>query len=293
MRIGTVLIGVLAVAAAAYAQPPGPPRGGRGGPGGWGGPGGGFLGAEVFAPGRVVKNAPFSGDVVTQTTQTLADGSHIKQSNTVHVYRDTEGRTRREETLNLNGLAVGANNGTAPQVVFINDPVAHANYALDMTNRTATQSGRGPRPAGQPPQGGSADNNGRGPRPQFAAGADNNGSGPRPQFAQGRGNRPGNENVKRESLGTQMIEGVQAQGERTTRTIPAGQIGNEQPIQIVTETWYSPDLQMVVMRKSSDPRRGETITQLSNVTRGEPSATLFQVPVDFKVSTPPRPRQKQ
>jgi hypothetical protein len=215
-------------------------------------------------PGRVVKNAPFSGDVVTQTTQTLADGSHIKQSTTVHVFRDSEGRTRREETLNLNGLAVGANNGTPAQMVFINDPVARSSYALDTANRTATQSGRGPRPAG-----GNADNAGRGPRPQMA---------------QGRVNRENLQNVKTDSLGTQMVEGVQAQGTRTTRTIPAGQIGNEQPIQIVTESWYSPDLQMVVMRKSSDPRRGETVTQLTNVSRGEPSSTLFQVPVDYKVS---------
>ena len=136
MRIGMIGLGILVLAAAGYAQPPRPPHGG---PGGRGGPGG-FLGAEVLAPGRVVKNAPFSGDVVTQTTQTLPDGSHIKQSTTVHVYRDSEGRTRREETLNLNGLAVGANNGAPPQMVFLNDPVAGTSYALDTTNRTATKT---------------------------------------------------------------------------------------------------------------------------------------------------------
>jgi len=106
---------------------------------------------------------------------------------------------------------------------------------------------------------------------------------------QGRANR-NNANVKTESLGAQMVEGVQAQGTRITRTIPAGQVGNEQPLQIVTESWYSPDLQMVVMRKSSDPRRGDTVTQLTNVNRGEPSSTLFQVPADFTVSEGPRGR---
>ncbi len=267
MKIQLTWIGILAFAAGAMAQPPGG-RGGRGP--------GGFLGAEVFAPGQVVKNAPFSADVVTQSTQTLSDGSHIKQSNTVHVYRDSEGRTRREETLNLNGLTVGANGGTQPQVVFINDPVAQSNYALDLTNRTATKSGRGPH--------------------AFAAGGhpapDGSGGGPRPRFVPGQARR-NPANVKTESLGTQMIEGVQAQGTRTTRTIPAGQIGNENPIQLVTETWYSPDLQMVVLRKSSDPRRGETVTQVQNISRTEPSATLFQVPADFKVTEGPHrgPRQ--
>jgi hypothetical protein len=269
MRIETIAIGLLA-AAAMYAQPPGPPRGGPGGPG-RGGPGG-FLGAEVLAPGQVVKNAPFSGDVVTQTTQTLSDGSHIKQSTTVRVFRDSEGRTRREETLRLNGLAVGANGGNPAQMVFINDPVARTSYAMDPTNHTATKTGRGPRADGA-----NADN--RGPRPRMEP----------------RMPRKNDQNVKTESLGTQMIEGVQAQGTRTTRTIPAGQVGNEQPIQIVTETWYSPDLQMVVLRKSSDPRRGETVTQLTNVSRGEQPSTLFQVPVDFKVNEGGRgmrPREK-
>lgn len=273
MRIQLTLIGVCALAMSALAQPPGPPpdgRGGRGGPGARGG----FLGAEVFTPGQVVKNAPFSADVVTQTTQTLPDGSHIKQSNTVHAYRDSEGRTRREETLNLNGLAVGANGGTPSQVVFLNDPVAGASYALDPTNRTATKSGRGPRP----------DAAGQVSRRQGPPGGTT-------VFPRGRGQNA--QNVKRESLGTQTIEGVQAQGTRVTRTIPAGQIGNEQPIQIVTETWYSPDLQMTILRKSSDPRRGETVTQVQNINRSEPAATLFQVPADFKVTEGGRrgPRQ--
>ncbi len=77
---------------------------------------------------------------------------------------------------------------------------------------------------------------------------------------------------------------MSAQGTRVTRTIPAGQIGNDQPLQIVNETWYSSDLQMVVMRKSSDPRRGEVVTQVQNLNRAEPAATLFQVPTDFKVN---------
>jgi len=92
-----------------------------------------------------------------------------------------------------------------------------------------------------------------------------------------------NQNVKTESLGTQTIEGVVAQGTRTTLTIPAGQMGNEQPIQIVTERWYSSDLQATIMVKRSDPREGDSVTRYTNVSRAEPSPALFQVPSDYKV----------
>src|ERR1043165_152671 len=101
MMIRKNLIGALMLVAAASAQQP-MPRG-RGGPCG---PGGRFIGAEVGMPGRVVKNAPFSAEIVTETTQALPDGNRIKQSSSVRIYRDSEGRTRREQSLNnLNGLA--------------------------------------------------------------------------------------------------------------------------------------------------------------------------------------------
>jgi hypothetical protein len=87
------------------------------------------------------------------------------------------------------------------------------------------------------------------------------------------------------ALGNMFIEGVQAQGTRTTTTIPAGDIGNERPISIVDERWYSPDLQMTVMTKHSDPRSGETNFQLKNINRSSPPPTLFEVPSDYTVNT--------
>jgi hypothetical protein len=93
-----------------------------------------------------------------------------------------------------------------------------------------------------------------------------------------------NQSVKTEALGAATIEGLQAQGTRTTVTIAAGAIGNEAPIQVVTERWYSADLQMAVLTRRSDPRSGETVTRLTNVSRSEPSPALFQVPPDFKVT---------
>ena len=93
-------------------------------------------------------------------------------------------------------------------------------------------------------------------------------------------------NLKKESLGTQMIEGVAAEGTRTTMTIPAGAMGNERPIDMVTETWYSNQLHTTVMTKTTDPRAGETVYSLKNVKLAEPPATLFQVPSDYKVEGP-------
>jgi hypothetical protein len=277
MRI--TIVGLLALALSAFAQGPGPgrgpgPRRGFDNAQGPGLPGARFLGAEAGMPGRTVKNAPYSADVVTESTHTLADGNHIRQSATSKVYRDSEGRTRREQSVNLSGLAQSAN---MPQLVFIHDPVAGAEYALNAKDRTGTKSTFTPRTPGA----------GRGPAPSDSAAA---GPGPGPR---GRGPRMADQNIKTEALGKQTIEGVQADGKRTTMTIPAGQMGNEQPIVIVTETWYSADLQTVVLSKHSDPRNGDTVTKLMNISRAEPSPMLFQAPADYKVTESqrgPRPR---
>src|SRR3954453_16764762 len=121
MRI--TIASFLALSLSAFAQGPGPGRGpgGRRGFDAAQGPGARFLGAEAGMPGRTVKGAPYSADVVTESTRTLSDGNHIKQSATSKVYRDSEGRTRREQIVNLSGLAQNAN---MPSLVFIHDPVA-------------------------------------------------------------------------------------------------------------------------------------------------------------------------
>jgi hypothetical protein len=92
------------------------------------------------------------------------------------------------------------------------------------------------------------------------------------------------QSLKTESLGQKTIEGVPAEGTRTTTTIAAGQLGNEQPIQIVAETWYSADLRMAILSKRSDPRSGETVTRYTNISRTEPAHALFEVPADYKVT---------
>lgn len=92
-----------------------------------------------------------------------------------------------------------------------------------------------------------------------------------------------NDNELKEQLGKQNIEGVEAEGTRTTITIPAGEIGNERSLEIVSERWYSPELQLDVMTRHSDPRSGETIYRLTNIDRSEPAKSLFEVPADYTI----------
>ncbi len=90
-------------------------------------------------------------------------------------------------------------------------------------------------------------------------------------------------NTNTESLGKQTMEGVEVEGKRTVTTIPVGAIGNERPIEIVAESWYSPELQTTIMSKRTDPTSGETTYRLTNIRRGDPDASLFQVPSDYTI----------
>jgi hypothetical protein len=89
-----------------------------------------------------------------------------------------------------------------------------------------------------------------------------------------------------EDLGEQVLEGLLVQGTRMTDTIPAGAMGNERPIEIVTERWYSKDIDALVLQRFADPRVGETVYQLVNVVRGDPSPDLFQVPQGYELRSP-------
>jgi hypothetical protein len=95
--------------------------------------------------------------------------------------------------------------------------------------------------------------------------------------------------LSKESLGQQVIEGVQVDGTRTTVTIAAGEIGNEKPIQIVAEQWYSPELQVLVMTRRSDPRDGVTTYRLTRINRTAPDPALFQIPPDYRIESTKKP----
>ncbi len=78
-------------------------------------------------------------------------------------------------------------------------------------------------------------------------------------------------NAITESLGTQVTDGLNTEGTRYTSTIAAGEIGNAKPITVVSEQWYSSELQMVVASKRSDPRFGDVTYTLTNIQRSEPA----------------------
>jgi len=258
----TLLFGAATIGSSAQGGPGGPPPGrGFRGPGPIGPDDAlGFVGFEAGLFGKTVTGAPFTADVSTETTQVLPDGNRIDNKTTGTFARDSSGRTRRDLTLPLIGGYSTSGNGNGPaHAVVINDPVEGSSYVLNENRKQARKT----RLLGN----------------VFRGNASNRGPNSTP--------RPSPPNVTTESLGTQLIGGIQADGTRTTRTIPAGQIGNEKAIQVIVERWYSPDLQMDILIKRNDPRGGTTVFQVTNVVRSEPDASLFQVPSDYTIVNGP------
>ncbi|NOT27222.1 MAG: hypothetical protein HOP16_14085 [Acidobacteria bacterium] len=236
-----------------------------------------------------VKDAPYSAEAVNEVIQTLADGNRITRSSTTAIYRDAAGRTRREQGLAIIGPLM-ATTEQAKQVT-ITDPEKGVTYVLNPEARTARRlpvpsfgaafsAGPAvPQVPLPPAQSGDVlffESTFEAPVPPPGGGVDVRRTVLAQRFA---GPSPG----VSESLGTQMIEGVLAEGTRSTTTIPAGQIGNERPIEIVSERWFSPELKALVLSKQNDPRFGETVYRLSNIVLGNPEPSLFEVPSDFQV----------
>jgi hypothetical protein len=240
--------------------------------------------------GGLVKAAPYSAEGVTESIQTLADGNRIVKRNSTLIYRDAEGRTRRETT--LKSLGPWASAEEPARMISIFDPVAGVTYSLNSRNRTATKfvfrsAGGGPVST------------------MTITGAQAAGPGNVQVFGQGDGgvsytfesgsiaraaapedpNRPKVER-RREDLGTQTVEGVNAKGTRNVTIYPVGYFGNERPLEVVDESWYSPELKTTVMTKRSDPRTGETTYRLTNINRSNPDRSLFEPPSDYKIEEP-------
>jgi hypothetical protein len=222
-----------------------------------------LMGFEGMHGGKVVKGAPFSATATSETTSTLQDGSVLHRTSQVSTYRDSQGRSRHEAT--FTGFGPLTASGGAKKMVMISDPVAGVHIMLDDQQKVAHKTALHTR------GGSSADAKSA---PAFEGKMQE-----RMQQEEAAGL------LKKESLGTQTINGVVAEGTRTTHIIPAGQIGNEKALQVVSERWYSADLQIVLKSTRTDPRFGTTTYTVTNVQRTEPAATLFTVPADYAVQT--------
>lgn len=226
-----------------------------------------------------VKGAPFCATVVTEHTQAFADGNRIHTTDNSSLCRDSDGRIRREAELNL--LGAGSQSST-PKLVTIIDPVAGYRYVLDSESKVAhrfsiTQLPSVGSGAGQLPMRGNVVFYQRtGTMGPELSTSDN-------VVFKTRGDSADEPSPTKESLGDQDIDGIHATGTRVTTTIAAGKMGNELPMTVTSERWYSPELKATVMTKHSDPWAGELKTQLKEVNTSAPDPSLFTVPSDYKI----------
>ena len=244
-----------------------------------------YAGAET----EVVKGKPYWADTSTETVQTLADGNRIAHHTVSKFYRDSEGRTRREETFGN----VDPEHPSPHEVkVFIDDPVSGTALVLDPGSKTLEKLQR-TRNLGDVQRDDAdgaqimlksvkdSETNGQAaPGKVFFHIQDQHSSGPNDVMLMIADE---NRNIVKEDLGTRNIEGVDCTGTRQTSTIPAGAVGNDKPISIVTETWFSEAIGAVVESISDDPRYGKTTYQLTNLQLSEPPRSLFEPPANFKI----------
>lgn len=275
------------------------------------------LGGALLRPHRgVAKNAPFSAEVISEQLQTLADGNQIVKKQTSVSYRDSAGRTRQEMR----------DDSGAIKSIAIHDPVAGysvlLNPATRMANKRATpvmpaRAKAGERRWEMRQERAEARKEGAAGGEQIII--------KRIERAEGAANARIQENVRIQvlknmegrpmpglerlqnlgpmlagtfgdmkwaskatvrELGTKEIEGVKASGKLRSYEIPAGEIGNRNPIVVSTESWYAPDLKVTLMTKRSDPRTGERIYRLAGIKRDEPASSLFAIPSDYTVKEP-------
>jgi len=225
----------------------------------------GMIAIEPLDSVRAVTGSPYTAEAVTETTQVLADGNRIERRTTASVARDSKGRIRREQQdLPLGGLVVES------PLVTISDPVAGTHITLDRQRHVAFRVRM---------------------LPATAAGRGRSGAAPGPtRSPAARGGPADAVDVRTERLGERDIEGVRAEGVRTTTTIPTNAIGNQAPITTVSERWFAQELQAIVLTRRSDPRFGDTVYRLVNIVRAEPPAALFDIPGDYRIEEQtPRP----
>ena len=230
-----------------------------------------ILNVEPMENVPAIAGAPFTADATTEFSQMLSDGNRIERRFNTSLARDDKGRTRSEQDVAMLGPLVVLQKGMnwsansfqttppaqqePPRFTVITDPVEGVTYTLDERMKEARRN------------------------PSKISTL---------QFLEVQKINDKLVNIRQgavhvESLGTRQIEGVSAEGTRMTTTIPAGQIGNLNPINVVTERWFSKDLRMAVLMTRRDPRSGDTVYRLTNIVRAEPPPDLFMVPSDYRI----------
>jgi hypothetical protein len=219
--------------------------------------------AHMLIPARgPVVGEPYSAETRTTQTQTLGDGTHIKRSMSwTRVYRDSQGRTRTERYLSPLNRDLKPKAEDTLLNVMISDPTAGALYTLDTRNHTAIEFLLPPRPQ---PESNASSSHVTELRPH------------RSRLS-----------TTYSSLGTDQMEGFLVEGQRETMTIATEAEGNDAPMVVVTDRWLSPDLQIWLLVKRTDPRSGESVTRTTNIERLEPDPSLFEVPADYTVTRRP------
>jgi hypothetical protein len=239
---------------------------------------------------KAMTGAPYSAETVVEGIQVLADGNRIVRKSTGHVYRDGEGRTRREEDQPAVSREMPYVAGAGPMISIV-DPIAGYSYSLDPQNKIAWRTPTGTA-AGIMEKLQAAEQKQKMEAEQVmatkaaAAGemrARSGGAGGEVRMRTPSGTvgvayvpEPG-------PLEHKTLEGVAVEGRKTTTTIPAGKVGNEQPLTITSEEWRSPELNVLVLTRHNDPRTGESSYRLTNIIRAEPDSSLFVVPPDYTV----------
>lgn len=286
--------------------------------------------AEIAAGnGRAIKNAPFSADAVSESVQVLADGNRIVRSSTSKLYRNSEGRFRREGKIGSGGF--GSTLFSYGEGISIMDPVAGHRVMLNSLEKTARlvelNAGQNVAIAGRAAIAKELSETDRAQIEEKIKSAQNLNSKEREEmlervrtartrlegvegvtaiarqapamaaaidatagaYVYSTGGSHGKYETRKEDLGTRDFEGVSAEGVRRTTIIPEGAIGNERPIEIVYESWHSKELGLVVYSEHSDPRFGKQTYRVTNIVRAEPDPSLFSVPHGYKVLAEPAP----
>lgn len=190
---------------------------------------------------------PYTAKRQTTQVNTLANGTVITTDTISYISRDAAGRTRIE-TIRT------PQNGPVIDAVNITDPVQHIRFSYSAVPSAAKVVTVFPFavPSAQPAS---------------------------PVQPPTHRYYP----YKNESLPPQTIAGLYAEGNRSTRTIPAGYEGNDRDITTTTESWTSPDLGLNLRNLYDDPRVGKTTTEVTDIQQTAPDPALFKLPEGYEV----------